>query len=128
MARRATLAATAAVAAIALAASSAPLAQNGPVLAAMTDELARSMKMLRLNDQPAPYYIEYEVEDWASTRVTARLGALVEDLNGRGRTLVRYSGTEMLARVMLEGEDGKQIDAMAREIAEEIRAEVGVGK
>ena len=87
MPRRATLAATAAIAAIALAASPAPLAQSGPVLAAMTDELARSMKMLRLNDQPAPYYIEYEVEDWASTRVTARLGALVEDLNGRGRTL-----------------------------------------
>jgi phosphoglucosamine mutase len=49
-------------------------------------------------------------------------------LNGRGRTLVRYSGTEMLARVMLEGEDAKQIDTMAREIAEEIRAEVGVRK
>jgi phosphoglucosamine mutase len=42
--------------------------------------------------------------------------------------LVRYSGTEMLARVMLEGEDEKQIDAMAREIADEIRAEVGLRK
>jgi phosphoglucosamine mutase len=49
-------------------------------------------------------------------------------LNGRGRTLVRYSGTEMLARVMLEGEDAQQIDAMAREIADEIRSEVGARK
>jgi hypothetical protein len=65
----------------------APLAQDAPVLAAMADELARSMDQLRLKDQPAPYYIEYEVEDRASTRVTARLGALVENLSGRGRTL-----------------------------------------
>ncbi len=53
----------------------------------MADELARSMKQLRLKDQPPPYFIEYEVEDRAATRVTARLGALVEDLNGRSRTL-----------------------------------------
>jgi hypothetical protein len=65
----------------------APSAQDAPALSAMTDELARSMKELRLKDQPAPYFIEYEVEDRASTRVTARLGALVEDLNGRSRTL-----------------------------------------
>ena len=77
----------AAVAALLLTAMPAPSAQDSPVLAAMADELARSMKMLRLADQPAPYFIEYEVEDRASTRVTARLGALVEDLNGRSRTL-----------------------------------------
>ena len=65
----------------------APSAQNNPTLAAMADELARSMKTLRLKDQPAPYFIEYEVEERAATRVTARLGALVEDLNGRSRTL-----------------------------------------
>jgi hypothetical protein len=34
----------------------------------------------------------------------------------------------MLARVMLEGEDAQQIDAMAREIADEIRSEVGARK
>jgi len=64
-----------------------PAAQESPILAAMTDELARSMKELRLKDQPAPYYIEYEVWDRAQTRVTARLGALVEDLNARNRSL-----------------------------------------
>jgi hypothetical protein len=53
----------------------------------MADELARSMTSLRLPDQPAPYFIEYEIEDRASTRITAKLGALVEDLAGRGRTL-----------------------------------------
>ena len=64
-----------------------PSAQDAPVLAAMADELARSMKELRLKDQPAPYYVEYEVEDRAATRVTSRFGALVEDLTGRSRTL-----------------------------------------
>ena len=49
-------------------------------------------------------------------------------LNGRGRTLIRYSGTEMLARIMIEGEDGLIIQAMAEDIAGEIHAEVGVSK
>jgi phosphoglucosamine mutase len=49
-----------------------------------------------------------------------------QSLNGRGRTLVRYSGTEMLARIMLEGEDEDKICAMAQEIADEIRTEIGV--
>ena len=64
-----------------------PTAQEAPTLAAMADELARSMSSLRMKDQPAPYYIEYEVEERIATRITARLGALVEDLSGRSRTL-----------------------------------------
>ncbi|HEV7241034.1 MAG TPA: phosphoglucosamine mutase, partial [Thermoanaerobaculia bacterium] len=40
-----------------------------------------------------------------------------KDLNGRGRILVRYSGTENKVRVMVEGED----DALIRKIAEELR-------
>jgi hypothetical protein len=64
-----------------------PSAQTSPVMTAMADELARSMSQLRLKDQPAPYFVEYEVEERAATRVTARMGALVEDLTGRSRTL-----------------------------------------
>lgn len=62
-------------------------AQDSPTMRAMTDELARSMQSLKLPDEPAPYFIEYEVQDRVSTRVTARLGALVEDLSGRSRVL-----------------------------------------
>lgn len=62
-------------------------AQDSPTMRAMADELARSMSSLKLPDQPAPYFIEYEVQDRVSTRVTARLGALVEDLEGRNRVL-----------------------------------------
>lgn len=46
-------------------------------------------------------------------------------LAGSGRLLVRYSGTEMLARVMVEGEDQAQIGTLAREIGEAIQRRVG---
>ncbi|MGH7814885.1 MAG: phosphoglucosamine mutase [Candidatus Binataceae bacterium] len=49
-------------------------------------------------------------------------------LAGRGRLLVRYSGTEMLARVMVEGEDAAQIGALAREIGAAIRKEAGAAR
>ncbi|PWT93713.1 MAG: phosphoglucosamine mutase [Blastocatellia bacterium] len=47
-------------------------------------------------------------------------------LANRGRLLLRYSGTEPLARVMIEGEDQKQIESYANQIAEAIRQEIGV--
>ncbi len=46
-------------------------------------------------------------------------------LAGTGRLLVRYSGTEMLARVMVEGEDQAQIAFVASEISEAIRKRAG---
>ena len=81
------IAAAAAAVAAAIGAGIAAQAQQTPLMAAMADELARSMKELKLRDEQLPYFIEYEVEDRAATRVTGRLGALLEDLNGRSRTL-----------------------------------------
>jgi predicted Zn-dependent protease len=65
----------------------APHAQESPIIAAMRDELKRSMEQLRLKDEPAPYYIDYEIDDIATTRVIARLGSLLDDTSTRGRTL-----------------------------------------
>jgi phosphoglucosamine mutase len=48
------------------------------------------------------------------------------DLNGIGRVVVRYSGTEALARVMIEAESEQQMREHADRIAEAIRAEIGV--
>lgn len=42
---------------------------------------------------------------------------LEKALDGRGRVLIRPSGTEPLVRVMLEGEDQKEIDRMAHSLA-----------
>jgi phosphoglucosamine mutase len=43
----------------------------------------------------------------------------------RGRVLLRYSGTEALARVMIEGEDALEIEGLAQQLAERIRLELG---
>lgn len=51
--------------------------------------------------------------------------ALVEqELNGRGRLLLRYSGTENLARVMIEGRDQAEIETLANGLADVIRREL----
>lgn len=43
-------------------------------------------------------------------------------LAGQGRLLVRYSGTEPLLRIMLEGQDQAEITTWANEIADAVRA------
>ena len=49
------------------------------------------------------------------------------EFDGKGRILVRFSGTETLARVMVEGEDKERVDATANRIADLIRTELGSG-
>jgi phosphoglucosamine mutase len=46
-------------------------------------------------------------------------------LNGRGRVLIRYSGTEPLARVLVEGDDEKQIREYANDLADALRRALG---
>ena len=53
------------------------------------------------------------------------IAAAEKRLGANGRLLVRYSGTEMLARVMIEGEDQAEIGALAREIGAAIGKRAG---
>jgi phosphoglucosamine mutase len=46
-------------------------------------------------------------------------------LAGQGRLLVRYSGTEPLLRVMIEGKDQHEIQGWAREIADSVKLHLG---
>jgi phosphoglucosamine mutase len=46
-------------------------------------------------------------------------------LAGEGRLLVRYSGTEPLLRVMIEGKDQQQIQGWAHEIADSVKRHLG---
>jgi len=46
-------------------------------------------------------------------------------LAGQGRLLVRYSGTEPLLRVMIEGKDQQEIQGWAAEIADSVRQHLG---
>lgn len=57
--------------------------------------------------------------------VAALIARAERQLADRGRVLVRYSGTEPLLRVMLEGQDEQEIRALGEEIAAEVRRHVG---
>jgi phosphoglucosamine mutase len=46
-------------------------------------------------------------------------------LSGHGRLLLRYSGTENLARVMIEGRDQEEVDVLANRLADTIKAALG---
>ena len=48
-----------------------------------------------------------------------------ERLAGEGRLLVRYSGTEPLLRVMIEGKDQQEIQGWAAEIAGAVKEHLG---
>jgi phosphoglucosamine mutase len=65
-------------------------------------------------------------EELPSVQAAAR--EVEQSLNGRGRLLLRYSGTEPLARIMIEGKDQGQIAGYAKKIAEAIRQEIGAGE
>jgi len=54
-----------------------------------------------------------------------KVTAFEQEMNGSGRVLIRYSGTEPLARVMIEGADGGRIQVMADELAGVIRRQLG---
>ena len=58
--------------------------------------------------------------------VVAAIRDAVEALHGNGRVVVRYSGTEALARVMIEAESADAMQRHASRIAEAIRVELGV--
>jgi phosphoglucosamine mutase len=57
--------------------------------------------------------------------VLEEVRAAEQALGDAGRVLVRFSGTEPLARVMVEGENRPRVEALAKSIAEAIRAEIG---
>ncbi len=47
------------------------------------------------------------------------------ELGDKGRVLVRYSGTEPLLRVMIEGENQSRIETLANQVAEAVREHLG---
>ena len=57
--------------------------------------------------------------------VVKEIRACESALNGLGRVVVRFSGTEPLARVMVEGPDLGQVENWAGRIASAIRGELG---
>jgi phosphoglucosamine mutase len=57
--------------------------------------------------------------------IAAASRQIENELNGTGRLLLRYSGTENLARVMIEGRDQASIESQARRLADVIARSLG---
>jgi phosphoglucosamine mutase len=48
-----------------------------------------------------------------------------DELKGRGRTLLRYSGTEMVARITIESDDGKKTNKYVSQLADVVKKHLG---
>ncbi len=67
-----------------------------------------------------------EKEDFTKfPKITQAIKKVEDALGDNGRVLVRYSGTEPLARVMVEGEDYAMIQGYVQDIAGTIRTHLG---
>jgi phosphoglucosamine mutase len=63
-------------------------------------------------------YVERKVPLEELPRLRALIARLERDLKGEGRIFVRYSGTEPLLRIMIEGPSEARVRAMAERLAE----------
>ena len=97
------------------------LRESGKTLAELTEGFKRYPQIL-LNVR-----VREKVPFAELTSVQAEVDEVEELLSQKGRLLLRYSGTEALARVMIEGENQFQIEGYARKIADAIEREIGAG-
>jgi phosphoglucosamine mutase len=67
--------------------------------------------------------VKQPFDEIAAIQSAAR--AIEAELGSRGRLLLRYSGTEPLARVMIEGESQDEIERQAKELAAVIQNSLG---
>ncbi len=66
-----------------------------------------------------------EKKDIKKLKVNRNIKDAESKLGRKGRILVRYSGTENLCRIMIEGENKKEIQKIANDIAKAVKKEIG---
>ena len=95
------------------------MAASGRELADLADDLTTYPQVL----------LNVRVREKAELEKIPEIAEVMRSVESRlgtnGRLLVRYSGTEPLLRVMLEGQDPEEIDRWAREIADAVRKALG---
>lgn len=69
-----------------------------------------------------------KIDFMAVPAVAAMVHSVENRLGEDGRLVLRYSGTEPLARIMIEGPEQEMIDALAEELAVAIRGELGTAR
>ena len=62
------------------------------------------------------------LDPYADPALSQAFDEAEQQLAGRGRLLIRKSGTEPVIRVMVEGETQAQVDQLANQLAELIRS------
>ncbi len=98
------------------------ISRSGQSLAQLIGDLKnfpQVIKNVRVREK-APLE-DFEAVQWA-------IRAAEAELKGSGRVVVRYSGTESLARVMIEAESRERMQFHADQIAAAIERELGVSK
>ncbi len=100
------------------------------VLALMTERERPLGELRRIMGKLPQVIVNVPVREKRPLSELAQVQACIAEsehlLDGRGRVLVRYSGTEPLARVMLEGESEDEIRRLAQGIADAIESNLGV--
>jgi phosphoglucosamine mutase len=95
------------------------MASSGRELADLANDLTTYPQVL-LNVR-----VREKVDLETVPEVAAAMRSVESRLGANGRLLVRYSGTEPLLRVMLEGQNAKEIDRWAREIVDAVDKTIG---
>ena len=85
-------------------------------------KLAESMKSL---PQVLVNVDVTEKKDISRLQVNKNIKSAESHLGDKGRVLVRYSGTQNLCRIMIEGENKREIQKMANDIAKAMKKEIG---
>jgi phosphoglucosamine mutase len=95
------------------------VASSGRSLADLADDLVNYPQVL-LNVR-----VRAKVDLKTVPAVAEAIASVEHQVSDHGRLLVRYSGTEPLLRVMIEGKDQQQIQIWATEIANAVREHPG---
>jgi phosphoglucosamine mutase len=86
--------------------------RNLSELAAEMPKFPQTMINVRVDSKP----------DLDSPAVQSAVSAVEQTLGDKGRVVLRASGTEPVIRVMIEGEDDAQVEQLASQLADAVRA------
>jgi phosphoglucosamine mutase len=70
--------------------------------------------------------VRESVDPTRDPAVRDAVGNVESELAGRGRVVLRASGTEPVIRIMVEGEDRHQVNALAGRLADSVRSSFGL--
>ena len=66
--------------------------------------------------------LQHMIDPYAVPALVSEFEKAEQQLTGRGRILIRKSGTEPVIRVMVEGDQQQEVDAIANHLADAVRA------